>query len=89
MINMWEEIMEVNFFKEVSSFDVPIFFILGKYDYTAPSEIAQEYYNNIDAPLKKLIWIDNAAHVMQYENSNKFQKIIINKVLNLGTESVV
>ena len=82
MINIWEEIMEVNFFKEVTSFKIPIYFVLGKHDFTAPSEIAEEYYSYIDAPSKKLIWIENAAHVMQFENSRKFQEIIINKVLN-------
>ena len=73
-----EKLLNKSFYSSLSlsSFKIPIYFILGKHDFTAPSEIAEEYYNYIDAPLKKLIWIDDAAHVIQFENSKKFQEII-------------
>jgi len=46
----------------VTSVRVPVFFFVGRRDYTAPFELTQEYFTRLDAPHKELVWFDESAH---------------------------
>ncbi|MPM63921.1 hypothetical protein SDC9_110806 [bioreactor metagenome] len=47
---------------------VPIFYICGRNDWQVPSVLAQKYFNLIQAPLKKLYWIEQAGHLTNIDN---------------------
>ena len=55
--------------REVS---IPIFFFLGRYDYTTPSNLAAEYLDSISCPLKRLAWFEKSAHFPFYEEPDRF-----------------
>lgn len=42
--------------------DVPVAFFLGRHDLNTPSELAAEYLEELEAPLKRLVWFEEAAH---------------------------
>ncbi len=56
----------------VRELDIPIFFFLGKYDYSTPSTLAAEYLDSIACPLKGLVWFDHSAHFPFYEEPDRF-----------------
>ncbi|MFA5806269.1 MAG: alpha/beta hydrolase [Melioribacteraceae bacterium] len=64
----------------IKEVDVPVFFFLGKHDYTTPFQLSQKYFDELKAPLKKIIWFNNSAHFPFYEEPYKFsaelQKIV-------------
>ncbi len=62
-------------------FKVPIYFCLGKYDYNTPSSIAFEYFQTIEAPLKRIKWFDHSAHAPNFEEPLVFNEYVINCVL--------
>ena len=43
------------------SFAVPIFFLLGRYDWHVPSILAKSYFDRIQAPYKKIIWFEQSG----------------------------
>lgn len=37
---------------------------MGRHDYTTPNEPVVEWLSNLDAPQKRAVWFENAAHVI-------------------------
>ncbi len=80
--HMWEERLHTNLFQEVPRIEIPIYFFVGRHDYNTPFELAERYYEQLEAPKgKQLIWFENAAHMIPYESSEEYANTLINKVL--------
>jgi pimeloyl-ACP methyl ester carboxylesterase len=62
-------------------FKVPIYFALGKHDHEAPSILAEQYFKIIEAPKKEIIWFENSAHFASIEENEKFNDLLINRIL--------
>ncbi len=78
----WIEMKNVNFNSEISSINVPVYFIVGKYDMITPRAQVEAYYHQLDAPKgKKLILLENAAHLPMIEEKENYQDILVNIVL--------
>ena len=64
---------------------IPIHFIQGRYDYECPGELAEEYYNSLEAPVKSFTWFENSAHDIYYDEPHEFNQEMIriaNETLN-------
>ncbi|MFD3157998.1 alpha/beta fold hydrolase [Haloimpatiens sp. FM7330] len=83
MKTMWEEVSNLNLLNLVPKLNVPVYFLLGKYDYTVPFEIAEKYFNKLTAPFKEIIWFNNSAHCIPFEEPLKFQKLLIDKLTDV------
>jgi len=81
--NMWDELMAINFFEEPTTFDVPIFFVLGRTDYQVSATLAADYFGRISAPCKQLQWFENSGHCPMWEEPEDFNEFMITEVLNL------
>lgn len=80
--SLWELIIqEIDLTKDALKFSVPVYFILGKYDYNTPFELVEEYFKKIQAPKKELIWFEKSAHSPNFEEPEKFDEVMIEKVL--------
>ena len=80
--HLWDELQRVNLFQQVSTMEVPTYFLAGKHDYYAPSRIAYQYYQALHAPQgKTFIWFEHSAHAPPTEEPEKFSDILINRVL--------
>lgn len=53
----------------LNSFDIPVYFISGEYDYNCPQPLVKDYCDKITALDKKFYLIDNAAHSPLWENA--------------------
>ena len=56
---------------------IPVFFFAGRHDYETPGELAEDYFELLEAPAKSFIWFENSAHDMQYDEPDKFSQEII------------
>jgi pimeloyl-ACP methyl ester carboxylesterase len=74
---MGDEIMGVNLLRKIPELRVPVFFFTGRYDYTTPCELVEQFYASLYAPYKKLIWFEHAAHMPHMEEPDKFQRELI------------
>lgn len=57
---------------EITDFDVPIFLFLGRHDYNTPSQLAADYLDRLDSPLKRLVWFEDSAHFPFFEEPGRF-----------------
>ncbi len=69
--------ININLFDQVSEIKVPVTFISGKYDLITPLSLVEAFYQNLSAPKKQLLILDNSAHMPQLEEYTEFNKLII------------
>jgi pimeloyl-ACP methyl ester carboxylesterase len=53
----------------------------GKYDYQVSTTLAEQYFENLDAPYKQFYVFENSAHSPCFEEPEKFVYIMKNDVL--------
>jgi pimeloyl-ACP methyl ester carboxylesterase len=74
---MGDELLGVNLLQEVPELSVPVWFFEGRHDYTAPFVLAQQFYDSLAAPSKRLVWFEESAHPLDVEEPEKFQRELI------------
>lgn len=77
---MWTQVTSVDL-TEINEIKVPIYFFLGKHDYSVPFELAESYLKELKAPYKEIFWFENSGHYPNLEEPEKYQDILINMVL--------
>ena len=68
--------MNDNLFETSASFDVPVFFVQGKYDFVTSYALAREYADQIEAPQKAFFTFDHSAHAPNLEEPEKFIQVV-------------
>jgi pimeloyl-ACP methyl ester carboxylesterase len=68
---------------DTTSYNLPIYYILGRDDWQVPSVLAAEYFDKITAPKKAMFWIENAGHLTDIDNPKAFNSALAAIVENL------
>ena len=78
------DIMEnADLFAQVPRLEVPVYFLHGRHDYNTPAEIARRYFEQLDAPGGKTwVWFENSAHSPHLEETQAFERVIVEQVLS-------
>lgn len=66
---------------------VPVVLLLGRHDINVSSQLAAEWFARLDAPHKRLVWFEDAAHEMLMEEPGKVLLTLVNEVLPLAGDS--
>jgi pimeloyl-ACP methyl ester carboxylesterase len=66
--------MDLSRFKE---FRVPIYFFVGRYDYTTSAVLAEQYFKSISAPKKELFWFEHSGHSPNWEEPELFYQRVL------------
>ena len=67
-------------YRGLKKLEVPVFLFLGRYDYAVSSEVAFEWFENLEAPEKHAIWFEHSAHMMQFEQPGRFVLSLVREV---------
>lgn len=79
---LWPQILlNGDFRKNVPELQVPVYFFTGRHDYNVPFALTEEYYSRLRAPRKTLIWFERSAHMPNFEEPEKFNDLMIHRVL--------
>jgi len=60
---------------------VPVYLIQGEHEARGRAQPAQEWFNKLQAPTKRLITFDTAGHRTLFEEPEQFHAFMINTVL--------
>jgi len=63
------ELMDV-----ITQVKIPVYFFTGRYDYTDPFTLTEDYFSKIKAPEKRMVWFEESAHFPFYEESAAFAR---------------
>ncbi|WP_247237983.1 alpha/beta fold hydrolase [Telluribacter sp. SYSU D00476] len=79
---------EMDLKNQIPVVKVPVYFCLGRYDYNCPSELVADYYESLQAPYKELIWFEESAHAACLEESDKFNALVMEKLVPENNKGV-
>lgn len=65
-------VLDSGIYYKIREYKIPVYFFVGKSDYTTPFELIESYYKIIKAPEKQIIYFDNSAHFPFFEETEKF-----------------
>lgn len=79
-LNMKYNVLTNSILSEITTYEVPVYFFIGKSDFTTPYELVQNYFEIIIAPEKEIVYFENSAHFPFFEEPEKFCNEIIRLV---------
>ncbi len=77
--------MEQNLRQLGYDYECPIIFLLGRHDQTASSNLAAQYFEQIHAPAKKIVWFEHSGHFPFLEEPGAVAHALIDVVRPLAT----
>jgi pimeloyl-ACP methyl ester carboxylesterase len=75
------EMFSIDLTQKVQRLELPVYFLHGKYDYTCSYEMARDYLDIIQAPVKGFYSFENSAHSPLFEEPERMMKILLDDVL--------
>ncbi len=61
----------------ISRMEVPVLLVFGEADYICPVATAKEWFDKLEAPEKKFVVIEKAAHMVNFEQSEQWNEAVI------------
>lgn len=74
-------------YDHVTHFGCPVLVYVGAHDYTTPHDVAEHWFNAIDAPSKRLVVFADSAHMMMQEQPGRFLVHLVNDALPLAQKA--
>ena len=78
---LWDDMLTTDLSKQVTTFDLPVYFFGGIYDYTVSYTLAKDYFEKIQAPVKGFYTFEQSAHSPIFEEPQKVLTILLQDVL--------
>lgn len=84
---MGEELFKTNL-TGITALKVPVYFFVGRHDWSLPSIVTQEFADKLKAPVKEIIWFEESGHEPLEEEAEKFNTIIIERIMQTGKDEL-
>jgi pimeloyl-ACP methyl ester carboxylesterase len=78
---VYPQLWEVDFRKQVTKLEVPVYFLIGRHDVNAPTVLVEEYYDLLEAPYKEIVWFEHSGHNPWVSESGRFVQVMVDTVL--------
>ena len=82
---LWPRLADISF-RQVKQVKVPVFFFLGRHDYTVPAPIAAEWIKRVKAPKKATVWFEHSGHLMMVEEPGRVFAALLEHARPLASE---
>ena len=79
---LWPSFAHLDLTEAVPALDVPVTFVLGRFDQRTSSLLAVAYLEALRAPSKRLIWLENSAHNGPFEEPAAFRAAVIHAIFS-------
>ncbi|HSL87134.1 MAG TPA: alpha/beta hydrolase, partial [Bacteroidales bacterium] len=67
---------------QINALKIPVYFFHGKYDYTCSYDMAKDYLEQFQAPVKGFYTFENSAHSPIFEEPERVMEILQKDVLS-------
>lgn len=78
---VYPQLWEVDFRKQATKLDVPVYFLIGRHDINAPTEFVEQYIEVLDAPHKEIVWFEHSGHNPWVSEADRFVDVMVDTVL--------
>jgi pimeloyl-ACP methyl ester carboxylesterase len=79
---VYPQLYGVDLATEAAELGAPVYFAEGRYDKNAMPSLVEQYFERLRAPEKALVWFERSGHDPCFEEPEKFQSLLIDKVLS-------
>jgi pimeloyl-ACP methyl ester carboxylesterase len=78
---MYPQIQHVDFRVDVPRLDVPFYMLDGGAELASRRDLALEWFDQLEAPIKRKFTFENAAHAVAFEQYEAFHAILLETIL--------
>ena len=78
---MYPQLQEIDFRQDVPRLEVPVYILDANAELTARRDLALEWFEMLDAPIKRLYTFENSGHSVPFEQFEALQQILTQTVL--------
>jgi proline iminopeptidase len=78
---LYPQLQGIDFRQTVPQLDVPLYMLDGAAELDARRDLALEWFEQVDAPIKRIFTFENAAHAPAFEHVEAFTDIMTKTVL--------
>jgi len=78
---LYPQAQDIDFREDAARLEVPVYLIQGAHELTARADLAQEYFDRLDAPSKQMIVFEHSGPVPHFEESARFREVMVDTVL--------
>ena len=78
---MWPQMLVTDFRRDVTRLDVPVYVLDGEHELAARRDLALEWFEQLQAPVKRLYTFENAGHSVAFEQFEALHRILTETVL--------
>ncbi|WP_028974719.1 alpha/beta fold hydrolase [Spirochaeta cellobiosiphila] len=86
VLKLLPQLVDIDY-RDITKLDVPLFLFSGRHDYAVPSAISAKWFEELQAPDKKLVWFEHSAHMMPMEQPGKFLLHLIQDVRPIAVKA--
>lgn len=73
---LYPQLQELDFRRDVPRLEVPLYIMDGAAELSARRDLALEWFNGVEAPIKRIFTFENAAHAPAFEHFESFTQIM-------------
>ena len=77
----WDDLLRDDLATRLTDFALPVYFFVGRYDYTANPKLSRAYFEVIDAPVKRFYVFENSAHSPLFEEPARATQILLDDIM--------
>ena len=78
---LYPQLQDIDFRRDATKLDVPVYVLDAEHELAARRDLANEWYNLVDAPKKQIFPLKNAGHAGAFEEFREFTRIMNEVVL--------
>ncbi|WP_081459863.1 alpha/beta fold hydrolase [Pseudarthrobacter phenanthrenivorans] len=81
---VYPQLEGLDFKEQARELQVPVYFFVGRHDVNAMAALVEEYYNALNAPDKKLVWLEGGHGLGSADNQDVFIDEMVNNIRPLS-----
>lgn len=81
--HLLKPLLDVNF-DDVTRFGCPVILFVGQHDFTTSHELAEQWFEHIQAPSKHMVLFADSAHMIMQEQPGRFLLHLVTDALPLA-----
>jgi len=84
--HVYQQLYTIDLRTDYNKLGVPVYFLLGRHDVNAPTVLAEEYVQTLDAPDKGIVWFEHSGHSPWINEPVKFVSEVLSCFLENKTQ---
>ncbi len=78
---MYPQLQEIDLRSSAATLDVPVYIFDGEHELAGRRDLALEWFELLDAPIKELYTFENAGHAVAFEHADDLHRILLEEIL--------